>query len=97
VCLGCVATSCANLKFYQRFLSVRDIPVPVVAAINGPAIGAGAAVVRVVCALLLRVRVVTRTPPLCPVVQAFACDIRVAAENAKIGVTFVKLGLHPGN
>ena len=33
-------------KFYQRFLAVRDIPVPVVAAINGPAIGAGAAVVR---------------------------------------------------
>lgn len=28
--------------------------------------------------------------------QALACDIRVAAENASIGLTFVKLGLHPG-
>ena len=27
--------------FYQRMLSVRTLPVPVVAAINGPAIGAG--------------------------------------------------------
>ena len=26
-------------RFYERFLSVRKIPVPVVAAINGPAIG----------------------------------------------------------
>mmetsp|Transcript_10775 Transcript_10775/g.19030 ORF Transcript_10775/g.19030 Transcript_10775/m.19030 type:complete len:297 (+) Transcript_10775:121-1011(+) len=28
-------------RFYERFLSVRRLPVPVVAAINGPAIGAG--------------------------------------------------------
>lgn len=28
-------------KFYERFLDVRRIPVPVIAAINGPAIGAG--------------------------------------------------------
>ena len=28
--------------FYKSFLSVRDIPVPVVASINGPAVGAGA-------------------------------------------------------
>lgn len=27
--------------FYQRFLCVRSLPVPVIAAINGPAIGAG--------------------------------------------------------
>lgn len=29
------------LAFYNRFLSVRTLPVPVIAAINGPAIGAG--------------------------------------------------------
>lgn len=27
--------------FYQRFLDVRQIPVPVISAINGPAVGAG--------------------------------------------------------
>lgn len=57
--------------FYNKFLRVRQIPVPVVAAINGPAIGAG----------------------LC---FAMACDIRVAAAQAKLGFTFVGLGLHPG-
>ena len=29
------------LKFYKRFLILRTLPVPVIAAINGPAIGAG--------------------------------------------------------
>ena len=59
------------LAFYRRFLAVRRLPVPVVAAINGPAIGAG----------------------LC---LALACDVRVAAASAQLGVTFTKLGLHPG-
>ena len=27
--------------------------------------------------------------------MAMGCDIRIAAESAKLGVTFVKLGLHP--
>lgn len=57
--------------FYQRFLCVRSLPVPVIAAINGPAIGAG----------------------LC---FALACDVRIAAPKAKLGLTFVGLGLHPG-
>lgn len=57
-------------KFYDRFLSVRQLSVPVIAAINGPAVGAG----------------------LC---LALACDLRIAAKDAKLGVTFVGLGLHP--
>ncbi len=59
------------LDFYQSFLSVRDLHVPLIAAINGHAIGAG----------------------LC---LALACDIRVVAKEAKLGLTFTKLGLHPG-
>ena len=57
--------------FYARFLSVRSLPVPVIAAVNGPAIGAGMAL-------------------------ACACDIRIAAPDAKLGITFVGLGLPPG-
>ncbi|TPX31170.1 hypothetical protein SmJEL517_g05414 [Synchytrium microbalum] len=58
-------------QFYGRFLSIRQLPVPVIAAINGPAAGAGLSV-------------------------ALACDMRLVAEDAKIGVTFVRIGLHPG-
>ncbi len=57
--------------FYAQFLSLRDIEVPVVAAINGVAIGAG-------CCL------------------ALACDLRIAVREAKLGLNFVHLGLHPG-
>ena len=59
------------IKFYQSFLSIRTVNIPLIAAINGHAIGAGLCV-------------------------ASACDIRVASEKAKLGFTFVKLGLHPG-
>lgn len=59
------------LDFYDSFLCVRDLGIPVIAAINGAAVGAG----------------------LC---LACACDIRIAAENSKMGFTFTKLGLHPG-
>ena len=59
------------LEFYDSFLSVLDLKVPVIAAINGHAIGAGLCV-------------------------ASACDIRIAADKAKLGFTFTKLGLHPG-
>ncbi|MCV5262530.1 enoyl-CoA hydratase-related protein, partial [Escherichia coli] len=57
--------------FYSRFLRIRDVPVPVIAAINGAAIGAG----------------------LC---FALGADMRLAARSARLGVTFVGLGLHPG-
>jgi enoyl-CoA hydratase len=59
------------LKFYHSFLRILSLNVPLVAAINGHAIGAG----------------------LC---LAGACDIRLAGEKAKFGVTFTRLGLHPG-
>ncbi len=58
-------------EFYLRFLSVRELPVPVIAAINGHAVGAGLCV-------------------------ALACDLRIVADEAKVGLNFAKLGLHPG-
>lgn len=57
--------------FYERFLAVRGLPVPVVAAVNGHAIGAGACV-------------------------ALACDLVVVAEEAKVGLSFARIGIHPG-
>ncbi len=57
--------------FYKLFLSVRDLPCPTVAAINGAAVGAGLCV-------------------------ALACDARIAAETARLGLNFTRLGLHPG-
>merc|ERR1719334_1174120 len=58
--------------FYKKFLVLRSIPVPIIAAINGPAVGAG----------------------LC--LAMGGSDIRIAGKKAKMGVTFTKLGLHPG-
>jgi enoyl-CoA hydratase/carnithine racemase len=52
-------------------LQLLEFPKPVIAAINGHAIGVG----------------VTMTLP---------CDIRIAAESAKIGLTFARLGILPG-
>lgn len=59
------------IAFYRRFLAVRDLPVPVVAAINGHAVGAGLCV-------------------------ALAADLLIVAEDAKVGLNFAMLGLHPG-
>jgi enoyl-CoA hydratase/carnithine racemase len=59
------------LAYYNSFLCIRDLNLPLIAAVNGSAIGAG----------------------LC---LASACDIRIAGESAKLGMTFAKLGLHPG-
>jgi enoyl-CoA hydratase/carnithine racemase len=58
-------------RFYGLYLSVRELPFPTVAAIHGPAIGAGLCV-------------------------ALACDLRVAAREAQLGLNFVRLGIHPG-
>jgi len=59
------------IEFYKSFLSIVDLPIPTIAAINGHAIGAGACL-------------------------ALACDMRLAADNAMMGFTFAKIGLHPG-
>ncbi|SDJ29907.1 enoyl-CoA hydratase [Frankineae bacterium MT45] len=56
---------------YDSFLSVGDLEIPTIAAVQGPAVGAG-------------------------VILAMSCDIRIAAPAASFGVTFTKLGLHPG-
>jgi enoyl-CoA hydratase/carnithine racemase len=58
-------------RFYRLFLALRALPQPSLAAVNGPAIGAGCCV-------------------------ALACDLRLAARDAKLGLNFVRLGLHPG-
>ncbi|MDX1659313.1 MAG: enoyl-CoA hydratase-related protein [Nitriliruptorales bacterium] len=58
-------------SFYERFLAVRDLPVPVIAAINGHAVGAGLCV-------------------------GLACELRFVAADAKIGLNFARLALHPG-
>ncbi len=57
---------------HKMVRAVWSIEVPVVAAVNGPAIGAG-------CDLTC------------------LCDTRIASDTAKFGVTFLKLGLIPGD
>ena len=59
------------LAFYRSWLTVKQLEVPTIAAINGHAIGAGFAL-------------------------ALALDVRYAAADAKLGVPFTSLGLHPG-
>ncbi|MDQ1624813.1 MAG: hypothetical protein QOJ49_311 [Actinomycetota bacterium] len=59
------------LPFYRTWLSVRDLEVPTIAAVNGAAIGAGLAL-------------------------ALACDLRYAADDARLGMPFTALGMHPG-
>jgi len=50
--------------------TIETMTKPVIAAVNGPAAGAGAGL-------------------------ALACDLRIASEAASIGMTFMRVGLHP--
>ena len=52
-------------------LEMRDYPKPIIAAINGHAIGVGMTMV-------------------------MPCDVRIAAEDAKLGFVFARLGILPG-
>jgi 2-(1,2-epoxy-1,2-dihydrophenyl)acetyl-CoA isomerase len=52
-------------------LELQSCPKPVIAAVNGPAIGVG-------------------------VTMILPCDVRLAADDAKLGLTFAKLGILPG-
>ena len=62
----------ASLRsIYDSFLRVRRLEIPTIAAVQGPAVGAG-------------------------VNLAMSCDLRVAGPRASFGVTFTRLGLHPG-
>jgi enoyl-CoA hydratase len=56
---------------YDSFLRVRRLEIPTIAAVAGPAVGAG-------------------------VNLAMSCDVRYAGPRASFGVTFTRLGLHPG-
>jgi 2-(1,2-epoxy-1,2-dihydrophenyl)acetyl-CoA isomerase len=52
-------------------LTLLNYPKPVIAAINGHAIGVG-------------------------ITMVLACDLRLAASSAKLGLTFTKIGILPG-
>jgi enoyl-CoA hydratase/carnithine racemase len=59
-------------EFVRGFAKeLLELPKPVIAAINGAAIGVG-------------------------VTMALPCDVRIAADTAKLGVPFAKLGILPG-
>lgn len=57
-----------QLDLANLMLKIYELRVPVVAAVNGPAVGGGFAI-------------------------ALHCDVRVAAESARFGSVFIKVGL----
>lgn len=77
VALGQEATPLAMKQFLRDRVhrvqrALQQAPQPVIAMINGAAIGAGFD-------------------------MALLCDLRIAAEDAKLGEAYVKLGLVPGD
>lgn len=59
-------------NIHQLVKALYHLPIPLIAAVNGPAIGLGNDV-------------------------ACLADIQIAAQNAKFGATFLKLGIIPGD
>ena len=57
-----------QLELANLMLKIYELRVPVIAAVNGPAVGGGFAI-------------------------ALHCDVRVAAESARFGSVFIKVGL----
>lgn len=66
-----VAAPDDHFPVYRPFLRLLDVPVPVIAAMQGHAVGGGFGL-------------------------ALVCDIRIAADEARYGANFVRLGLSPG-
>ena len=66
--LGAVYDVAFRDALYAMLTAVTDAPVPVLAAVNGPAIGAGAQL-------------------------AIACDLRVAAAEARFAIPTARLGI----
>jgi 2-(1,2-epoxy-1,2-dihydrophenyl)acetyl-CoA isomerase len=59
-------------RYNPLIVAMRELPKPIVGAINGVAAGAGASL-------------------------AFACDLRIASENASFALAFGRIGLVPDN
>ncbi len=69
---GAAIREAYRVTIHRMVRALWGLEVPAIAAVNGPAIGAG-------CDL------------------ACLCDTRLASQSAKFGVTFLKLGLNPGD
>jgi enoyl-CoA hydratase/carnithine racemase len=60
-----------SYAMYEPFLTLLDVGVPVIGALNGHAVGGGFGL-------------------------SLVCDLRLAADDAKYGANFCRLGLAPG-
>lgn len=78
-------------EFYNQYMVLRRMPFPVVAAINGHAIGAGLCL-----ALASDVRYAQQNAHNVCWHAIVAIDHRIVAAKAKLGLNFLRLGMSPG-